>query len=1126
MRLRRLALHGFKSFADRTELRFHDGMTAIVGPNGCGKSNISDAVRWVLGEQRASAIRGSKMEEAIFQGTASRRAVNRAEVSLVFSNEDRRLALPYDEVEIRRTVYREGGSEYELNRTACRLKDIHDLFRDTGLGTNAYTVIEQRMVDAILSDRADERRAMFEEAAGIGRYKDRRRGAQRRLDSAESDLARLQDLIAEVETKVRSLARQRRRAERYRDLRTRRLAVEITLATLERESLTAALAGLAERLVALGREEPTLRARLSAAEAELERRRLEAAEAARLRNAAAARLSDMGRRIADRERELAVADERRAHAERRLARIALERNELGARIENLERESAALEADRVRYADEAAAVRSRLEETAARQQELRQQLQDVRQLDEESRRREEELARALARLEAEAAGAEARAAEAEARLERLQQERLEITTELERLDEQGDLFMERSRELSEARAAIESERTAVAAELDSLRAQELEARRRLSEAEDRASIVTAHLAALEALDREYHGFSPPVAALLGARDRFEGVIGPLSDFLRLPKERAAMVEATLASVLQAVVIQEPSVIDRIRDWLSGQDPEHAGALALIPEDALPRVEALLEQVRFVGVPPAEPVLLGRRERLEELRIGAADAVRERDDCAAARERLADAIAAAEVALREVEARAQAADLELRRADADEAARSGQKSRGVRMLEALERQRASLSAMAAEARTVSEAAVRERAEREAELAACREARQQSAAAVAERQQAWEEAREEEASLRVAFAHAEAAVESVERRIASAQEALQQASVRLSVIDQEENEHRATLGQLEGLRTGAGGELEDLFLERDAIAAELRELDERHTESTEATEALEATVRSLRRSLEAVAEERHALELRRAEQESAERSIRERVEVEWGRPFEVLAREAERVEGDPDALRAELSAIAADIERLGPINMLAFEEHEEESTRLQFLIEQRDDLIRARDDLLSAIRQINRTARQLFIETFETVRENFRQTFQTLFEGGECDIWLTDPEDPLESTIEIMASPRGKRTQRIHLLSGGERALTALSLLFAIYLVKPSPFCVLDEVDAPLDEANIGRFLNMLRQFKSQTQFIVITHHPRTMGAADWIYGVTMEEPGVSSIVGVKMDEALVGATTSD
>jgi chromosome segregation protein len=263
----------------------------------------------------------------------------------------------------------------------------------------------------------------------------------------------------------------------------------------------------------------------------------------------------------------------------------------------------------------------------------------------------------------------------------------------------------------------------------------------------------------------------------------------------------------------------------------------------------------------------------------------------------------------------------------------------------------------------------------------------------------------------------------------------------------------------------------------------------------------------------------------MELQRAEASGIEQRVRERLEAEWGRPFEQLAGEAERIEGDHEALRAELQAIAADIERLGPINMLAVEEHDEESTRLEFLLTQRDDLVKARDDLQSAIRQINRTARDLFSETFESIREHFRSTFQTLFEGGECDIRLEDPEDPLEAPIESIASPRGKRTQRIHLLSGGERALTALALLFAIYLVKPSPFCVLDEVDAPLDEANIGRFIAMLQRFKITTQFIVITHNPRTMESADWLYGVTMEEPGISSIVGVHLDEVLARAAGS-
>ncbi|HYR06199.1 MAG TPA: AAA family ATPase, partial [Longimicrobium sp.] len=269
---------------------------------------------------------------------------------------------------------------------------------------------------------------------------------------------------------------------------------------------------------------------------------------------------------------------------------------------------------------------------------------------------------------------------------------------------------------------------------------------------------------------------------------------------------------------------------------------------------------------------------------------------------------------------------------------------------------------------------------------------------------------------------------------------------------------------------------------------------------------------------RRETEA-SEGRHRLELERAEQESRLVRVRERVEVEWGRPWEVLAGQASPVEeGEPDAWRAELREVAQAVEALGPINMLAVQEHEEEDRRLQFLLEQQNDLTKARDDLSSAIRQINRTAREVFMGTFNQVRENFHRTFQSLFQGGECDVWLADPDDPLESPIEIQASPRGKKTQRIHLLSGGERTLTALSLLFAIYLVKPSPFCLFDEVDAPLDESNVGRFIQLLNDFKEQTQFIVITHNPRTMESADWIYGVTMEEPGVSTIVGVELEGA--------
>ncbi|MGH7481974.1 MAG: AAA family ATPase, partial [Longimicrobiales bacterium] len=389
MKLRRLTLLGFKSFADRTELRFHEGITAIVGPNGCGKSNISDAVRWVLGEQRAAAIRGTRMDEAIFQGTQARRALNRAEVALAFDNEDRRLAIPYDEVEIRRVVFREGGSDYELNRSSVRLRDILDMCRDTGLGANAYTIIEQGMVDAILSDRHDERRTVFEEAAGIGRYKDRRSAAQRRLESAEADLARLEDIIAEVESKVRALGRQRKRAERYTGLRMRRLSVDVALAEIDSAELGVELRQLQDRLARLSSDDPAGRAALGTAEAELERRRLGAADAARLRNDVAVRLEEVRRRIADQERELAVGEERRLHAERRVTQIAAERDELAARRAGLEAEAEELRAQDSSQRAEVERLAESLAEIQARQAERRQALLDARAADERLRAEEE-----------------------------------------------------------------------------------------------------------------------------------------------------------------------------------------------------------------------------------------------------------------------------------------------------------------------------------------------------------------------------------------------------------------------------------------------------------------------------------------------------------------------------------------------------------------------------------------------------------------------------------------------------------------------------------------------------------------------------------------------------------------
>ncbi len=1127
MKLRRLSLQGFKSFADRTELRFHDGITAIVGPNGCGKSNISDAIRWVLGEQRASAIRGAKMEEAIFQGTTVRRAVNRAEVTLGFENEEGRLPLPHREVEIRRIVFREGGSDYQLNRASVRLRDIFDVCRDTGLGANAYTVIEQGMVDAILSDRTEDRRHMFEEAAGIGRYKDRRKGAQRRLESAEADLARVEDVITEIDAKVKNLARQRKRAEKYAELRTRRLSLEVALAQAELALVDGLLEEATRLLTSMGADEPGARAALSTAETELERLRVQTTELLRARGVEAQKLEEVARRIADRERMLAVADERRVHAERRMQQIEAERSELVARVGMLEAELRSLETERHGQQGIVETLAQRVEATQEQQAALRHEVVEIRRTDEDARGRENELTRHLARLDAEAVGADARAQDAYSRLEQLEIEQAELDAELLRLDEQRDLFAEQARELLARKEELEDLRAEAQTMLEELRAEEAAARRVLAETEDQVGRLDGRATALEALEREYHGFAPAVAAALGQRGNLAGLLGPVAEFLRLPAPRAAALEGTLGSLLQALVVRDAGAMEEVERWLQQQqqDPEHSertqGALALLPRDALPRLEALLETIRFIGAAPSEPVLLGRRERVETLRQEATQARALRDRRAQERAASSERVAEAEAAVRDLQASFEAVEMDLRRANADEVNRAGHHGRTQRARQELSRRRQEFNAARERAGEEGRATRAQRFELEQTLGVHRGEWAHSTQALAERESAWEAVRDEEAELRVSHARAEGTLSALERRISGTRDDLTQARDRIAGLRDEEADHRQGLHEYEEARQVASADLHALFNQRAALSAALRALDEKLAAAGEAATRLESEVRLLRRSLDERSETRHRLQLQKADAEARLRNTRDRLEAEWGRPFEQLVREAEPVDGDPDQLRAELQQVAADIERLGPINMLAVEEYAEESQRLTFLQTQRDDLVRARDDLQSAIREINKTAKNLFTETFDSVRSNFHTTFQTLFEGGECDIRLEDPEDPLESPIEITASPRGKRTQRIHLLSGGERALTALALLFAFYLVKPSPFCVLDEVDAPLDEANIGRFITMLQQFKVSTQFIVITHNPRTMEAADWLYGVTMEEPGISSIVGVRIEEVLAG-----
>lgn len=1161
MKLRNLRLHGFKSFADKTDVKFHDGITAIVGPNGCGKSNISDAIRWVLGEQRPSAIRGGKMEEAIFQGTVQRRAVNRGTVALTVSNDEGMLPVPYKEVELGRTVYRDGGSEYSINRSICRLRDVVDLYRDTGLGANAYAVIEGRMIDAILSDRAEERRSLFEEAAGIGKYKDRRKAALRRLERAEADLQRIDDVIGEVQTKVRSLARQKGKAQRYLEMRDRRLSVEVTVVRTELEKLQERLQSLELENQNQGPDGAGMAAELAAAETAVETLRLRQADAERLRMEATRGLEEIRTQLVDWERDLAVAAERESYAERRLAQLAQERTEHADQLGSHGQDRLDLERTHSTRVEELERSRKEVDDTRGAAEAVRERLLVARSNLDLLEQSERDVARKGAQLEGDGQAAEAQAGDLAKRISAIQSELEEASRSLKEMESQGDLFLGQLDQLTVAVDERVREEELCEAELENARAALDKARAEEIEWTERAARLRAEIDALDRMEREGEGSGPAVQAAL--RQRAVDVAGTLMDSISGPPEAVRAVETFLGPLVEGILVETREDAEALATWFH-QRWNKGGGLCVLPLDSVPKkrrggdlvsfltlsgpgadwARALLSGVQLtasgsatgsdaspaativdsfgvvrVGRPGGAGGMLERAQRLKVLRKEAETVFPKAYDSVLARGEALTGVRTWEDRLDQARARSRAARDARQQLGAEADARSDRRSLIDRHRDELTRRLEGTGAAQARAFERARTARAEREvilEEEQQLRTRREVARTASDAV---QAEWEDARTEESRVTVALARVESDVSRLHDRIEHLEAAETAIRTRIEAADVEESSLRSELEAIAQQRSEGEEATARLFGARDAATSVLRE---RETESMTLAEQLSATETEVRRArtMEREAtERRHRIELERQDARNRVERIRERLEAEWGKPLERLLEEADPAEGDPAELADELETLVEQLGHMGPVNMLAVEEHEEESARLEFLTDQRDDLVSARDDLRAAIREINHTATSLFLDTFKQIQQNFRDTFIRLFQGGEAEIWLADLDDPLESPIEIHASPRGKKTQRIDLLSGGERALTALSLLFGIYLVKPSPFCVLDEVDAPLDEANIGRFIRLLEEFKSQTQFVVITHNPRTIEAADWIYGVTMEEPGVSNIVGVRLDEAL-------
>jgi chromosome segregation protein len=1178
MYLAKLEIIGFKSFLQKVNLAFDSGISAIVGPNGCGKTNIVDAIRWVLGEQRYSALRSEKMEDVIFNGTKSRKPLGMAEVSLVIENTRGILPSDYTEVTVSRRVYRSGESEYLLNKIPCRLKDILDLFMDTGMGADAYSVIELKMVETILSDKTDERRRLFEEAAGVTKYKHRRKAAYRKLESVQADLTRVNDIVSEVHKAVSGLERQARKAEQFNTVKVRLKALEIEL--MERE-----FAQLVGRTVPLGERLATLTEDKSRMDADLERE--EAAHEA-LREA----LTTVERRLGDAQRDVGLHMEKMHRVEEKNLVAAERIRSLHANIARLEQDIAELQVGR------------ELEEQ--RKAELEMQSAELRTREDQSRSELESRQRELREFEAVFDGRKAELQTLNDRTIALVHEIAERQTEIDRWKGRLENLNGRIQRSQEEIMAYESEIGRLTADIEALTAEDKDLRRSFTGAEMRFYDAEARKNELkeqaERLRRQVIEKVGEIQQLEARTEFLRGLIdsrGGLSEGARhlaasgrwKPSRNVTVADAINAegrfrTAIEAALGEYAGFIvvdsaDDVEQGIRLLQEDQKGKATFVCLDRLPEIRAVrrlppipgvlgwaadlaqfdglyrplfhyvLDRVLIVedrnvaleaasavsgvrcvtlegeivtgvgvtrggGAGDEEGGVIGKQEQIEALNrsIGslgeAVNALKhegeeiQRQHDAIELRSLTDAVKGIEKEMNGVEMRIAQLAFEKKRAE-----------------EVIAKNNEEVITLSSELSELQAGIERESPGLE-ELKSRKSDVERSIGALTQEIQTldaeWNERSQVVQSLGIALVRVRGELQNATDALRRTEEAI--AALRDSVQKDTEAIHsgREEIAATEAAVGDNAGILQEFVNERDRLEAARTGVQEEAKRSREEMHQIEMRVKDKRREADECLRSLHDHELRVHDLNAKAEHIKARALEEFEHHLE-LRTYPDNEFVDFAALRDDIQTLRERSKSLGNINFAAFEEYNTEKQRLQFLTTQRNDLIEAEKTLLATIEEINATAQKKFLDTFELIRRNFIETFKSLFDpGDECDLRLEENVDPLEAGIEIIAKPRGKRPTSIDLLSGGEKTLTATALLFAIYLVKPSPFCILDEVDAPLDDANIDRFTRILRKFSDKTQFIVVTHNKRTMEAANALYGVTMEEEGVSKIVTVRFNRA--------
>jgi len=1185
--LKRMELFGFKSFAEKSELELSPGIASVIGPNGCGKSNLVDAVRWALGEQSVKSLRGTRMEEVIFSGSENRKALNFAEVSLSFAGASSFLNLDYDEVTITRRLFRSGESEYYINKSPCRLKDVTELFLDTGLGKDVYSVIGQGRVDEIINNRPEERREIFEEAAGIFKYKMRKREAGRRLDETRDNLVRVQDLIYELETQVEPLQAQAEITKQYRALKEqideeekKLLSFKIQQSRDQLNKINKQLQNVNDALTAASSQEG-----LDEKEIQDLKNRLQ--DQVGQKREQEQKLNQVSRNLEQQEHELKLLAERETRYREQIEQNRQRIKQLELLMEELSEQKVKAQQDLQSKQDYIASLNEDLEK-------LRQDMKDLEEsaLPNEVEKQQERIYQAGVRREAAASTME----ELRRRLERitvqkknLENEKAELEEKLAHLKEKASKAQAREQELSKKLKTAEENETRRLEEKEKVRKQLEDLSAHEQKQKEVLHGINSRLSLLQEQDSALSGYYRGVKEVMQARSSLPGIIGPVADLIDIDEKYIQAVETALGGALQYLVAENEKAVHKAINYLKSNN---RGWATFLPLDILHKASDPLE--RYPGWRDLDGVI-GKASELVQVDPAYRHAVNYLMSSILVCRTLEEASRAAHF----IKHSSRVVTLEGEMINTGGIIRGGSVAKSNagmplgrrKEIESLNRQKkeaeeelSSISSKLEEMKnklTASEKEV-ENAARERksaaeqlnsaqkELDAIRNEENVLKNRIEASNNSFSELKSEEEDINNRLYTLQSEIdqcreesEALERELAGKKEEYQKYLDDKKNLDQQITEVLVRISSYQEQRDTLTGRIEEIEANIKKPGLEIEEKETEYEKLQQDLEANKAEQERIKNLMENLNEEKaglitdldrqteqvnqteaelieHEEKVKRRQNQVARQEKRERqLSVEQTRlqteinyqemRFRELFNSLDLVEldedFDPEESRHLIDNYREDIEALGEVNLGAIEELARLEERINFLREQREDLQKGEESLCKVLSEIDQRMKYYFKNAFEAINENFKQTFQELFEGGQVVLKMTDTEDILESGIEIIAQPPGKKLQNITLLSAGEKVLTAIALVFAILRYKPAPFYLLDEVESTLDDANLARFTKFLRQSSEQAQFIMITHRKRTMEEADVLYGVTMSEPGVSRLMSLKLeDEKIVREST--